>query len=143
MTLKIGNDPWQRASSLYVRMSVFVIERGIMLDDEFDRHDGEETVYAVVYNDEGHPVSTGRFIKETDEICRFTRIATLKEFRGQQLGSQVMKGLEKYAKEHNFQHVEIHAELTAVDFYTKHGYKKASDVYLEDDIPCQTLSKQL
>lgn len=56
----IGSEEWQRAASIYVRYKVFVLERGIAKEDEFDQNDTEGRVYANLFIGE-EPVSTGRF----------------------------------------------------------------------------------
>lgn len=142
MHVHIGKESWQRAAAYYVRMSVFVIERSIALEDEFDDLDTDETIYSVLY-DGSLPVATGRFIKENQETCRLTRIATLKEYRGQHLGAKIIRSLEEKAIREGFKQAVIHSELTALPFYQKQGYLVTSDIYEEDGVPCQTLSKIL
>lgn len=140
--LIVGNEPFQRAASLYVRYSVFIIERNISLQDEFDDNDEKGTVYSVLYEDD-LPVSTGRFLPETDIEARLTRIATLKEYRGHGYGAKVIKALEAYAKDKGFQKLRIHSELTAKTFYESIGYQPVGEVYQEDGEPCQTLEKNI
>lgn len=142
MKIITGNQDFQRAASCFIRMSVFVLERTIPIEEEFDEHDLPETVYTVVY-DGKLPVSTGRYIQENPTTARLTRIATLKEYRGQQLGSQVIQALENYALTQDIQKCIIHAEMSALPFYKKLGYVPISDIYEEDGVPCQTLEKQL
>lgn len=142
MKMVVGNQDWQRAASCFVRMQVFVLERKIAIADEFDALDTPGTVYAVLY-DEDEPVATGRFIPESQQAARFTRIATVSRYRGQQLGSQIIRALEAYACQQGYTDVEIHSELTAVAFYKKLGYLPVSAVYEEDEVPCQTLARTL
>ncbi|MGC6767882.1 GNAT family N-acetyltransferase [Enterococcus sp. LJL128] len=142
MVLTLGSQPWQRAASCFVRMNVFVLEKGMQPELEFDAFDLPDTVYAVI--SAGYqPIATGRFIKETDDIARLTRIATLSDYRGQQLGTQIVRGLEEYAKQLDIKKTLIHAEAEAVPFYEKIGYQLISEVYYEDGVPCQTLSRDL
>lgn len=37
--LVIGSDPWHRACSMYVRYRVFVMEKSIAREDEFDQYE--------------------------------------------------------------------------------------------------------
>ena len=133
-----SHDNWQRAASCYIRLSVFVLERGITLQDEFDDADIDGTTYVVAYDDQ-LPVATGRYIQDSDSVARFTRIATLKSHRGQHLGRQI----KTLAYQNHITKILIHAELTAKSFYEELGYTASSDIYDEDGVPCQTLSKQL
>ncbi|WP_155286177.1 GNAT family N-acetyltransferase [Lacticaseibacillus zhaodongensis] len=140
--LVIGGQPWQRAASIWVRMNVFVIERGIALQDEFDANDEKGVTYAVIYEDQ-RPIACGRFLREGEDAGRLTRIATLADYRGQHLGSQIIAALERHAQSLHIKNLSIHAELTAVSFYTRLGYRNASPVYLEDGVACRTLVRQL
>lgn len=60
MNVLFGNEKWHQAAALYVRMQVFVLERGIRLTEEFDLDDHDKTDYVVIY-DENKPVATGRY----------------------------------------------------------------------------------
>lgn len=116
MKLLVNHLPYQRAASLYIRFSVFVIERNIKMEEEFDDNNEQDTIYAVLY-DGKQPVSTGRFLPETQTEARLTRIATLKGYRGNGYGTKIIIALENYAKENGYHYLTIHAELTAKDFY--------------------------
>lgn len=140
--LLIGSEPWQRAASLYVRMTVFVLERGIDRADEFDQNDGPGITYANIWAD-GQPVATGRFLREGEDAGRLTRIATVAAYRGQGMGSQIVTALERYAQNQHVRHLQIHAEATDVSFYTRLGYRTISPVYLEDGVPCRIMARDL
>lgn len=143
MELKIGSENYQRAASSYIRMRVFVLEQEIPMEDEFDDNDGENTVYVVIY-DGNKPVATGRYLLIDDgTTLRPTRIATLPEYRGQQLGTQIINALEDYAKTQGIKKSVIHADLRAVPFYQKLGYEIFSEVYQEDGVDCQNLKRDL
>ena len=122
MKTHIGKEKWNRAAALYVRMNVFVMERGIPLKEEFDSEDHDETIYVVIYDGE-RPVTTGRYKQIDSDTIRPGRIAVLKEYRKKGLGEVVVKELEALGK--------------------KLGYTKESDVYYEDGVPCVTLNKEL
>ncbi|MDY4760756.1 GNAT family N-acetyltransferase [Streptococcus thoraltensis] len=142
MQVIVSQLPYQRAASLYIRFCVFVIERNIKMEEEFDENDEQGTVYAVLY-DGKKPISTGRFLPETQKKARLTRIATLKDYRGKGYGTKIITALENYAKENGYQQLVIHAELTAKLFYQRLGYKAFGDSYIEDGEACQSLEKRL
>lgn len=108
MKLLVNHLPYQRAASLYIRFSVFVIERNIKMEEEFDDNDEQDTIYAVLY-DGKQPVSTGRFLPETQTEARLTRIAALKGYRGNGYGTKIIIALENYAKENGYHYLTIHA----------------------------------
>ncbi|GAA3025973.1 GNAT family N-acetyltransferase [Tetragenococcus solitarius] len=138
----IGKQAWQRAASIFIRMQVFVLEKQISLQDEFDENDTENAIYAVAYKG-NLPVATARWLKIDEERVRITRVATLKEYRGKHLSSEILKQLEEYSRVSAYKKVDIHSEVTALPFYLKCGYQISSDVYYEDDVPCQSVEKYL
>lgn len=140
--LEVSNAVHMRAASSYIRMKVFVLEKALALAAEFDQNDTSETVYSVLF-DGNLPVATARLLNETDDVARIGRVATLKEYRGNHLGSQVVKALEDLARERQVKQLVIHAELTAAEFYEYLGYRRVGKPYDEDGVPCITLDKQL
>ncbi|SFC62397.1 Predicted N-acyltransferase, GNAT family [Alkalibacterium subtropicum] len=142
MKVHAGSENWNRAAAFYVRMQVFVLEREISLQEEFDSKDTDGTVYVVLYDD-GKPVATGRYKEIDSETIRPGRIAVLKDYRKQGLGEQLLKELEKIGQKNGCTKSVIHGELTAAEFYEKLGYVRVSDIYYEDGAPCVTLNKQL
>lgn len=140
MKTEIGNEIYLRAASYYVRMNVFVIERHLAIADEFDDQDTAETIYSVVF-DELTPVATARLLIENEQTVRIGRVATLNEYRGKNLGREVVSGLEAFAIEQGYQRSLVHAELTAELFYQKMGYSRVGEPYDEDGVDCVTLTK--
>lgn len=138
----IGNQAWQKAASTFIRMHVFVFEVQISLQDEFDENDTDQAIYAVAYCG-NLPVSTARLLKIDKENVRITRVATLKEYRGKSLSSEILKQLEDYSKKAGYKKVDVHSEVAALAFYLKCGYQVSSDIYYEDEVPCQSVEKYL
>ncbi|GAX06584.1 GNAT family acetyltransferase [Secundilactobacillus pentosiphilus] len=143
MNIHTGSEPWNHAAALYIRMTVFVLERTIKMQDEFDDNDETDRVYTVIYTDDGQPVATGRFQTIDKTTMRPGRIATIKDYRGQHLGAKVISTLEEYGRTHGYVKSVIHSEMTAKGFYERQGYQVSSEPYEEDGVPAITLTKQL
>lgn len=141
--IELGNNNYLRAASIYVRYEVFVLERGLNKEDEFDDYDLSTTIYAVCFINDQKPISVARLIIENDDVVRITRVATLKKYRGKKINRQIIKKLENFAKEKGYKKAIIHAELTAVSYYEEIGYKICSNIYIEDKTKCQSLQKSL
>lgn len=138
----IGNEKWNQAAAVHVRMEVFVLERGIALRDEFDAYDHDNTISVVIY-DEDRTVATGRYVQIDSTTIRPGRIAVLKEYRKQGLGERVIKEMEVIGKENGCISSVIHGELSAAEFYEKLGYIREPGLYYEDGAACVTLKKLL
>ncbi|KRM57669.1 GNAT family N-acetyltransferase [Secundilactobacillus malefermentans] len=143
MELIVGNQKWNRGAALFIRQSVFVTERGIAREDEFDAKDTDETIYVVAYEDASHPAATARYEKMDAETVRPGRVATLPAYRHQGLAAKVLNALEEFARKQGLTRSLIHGELDAVGFYEKMGYQVASAPFEEDGAPVVTLTKQL
>jgi len=142
MKTHIGNEVWNQAAAFYIRMQVFVLDRGISLEEEFDSKDRDDTLYVVLY-DEEKPVATGRYIKIDSHTIRPGRIAVLNEYRGRGLGRIIVEEIEALAKKQHCTSSVIHGEMTAAPFYEKLGYLRISEPYYEDGALCVTLQKTL
>ena len=86
----LNNSPDARA----IRQSVFVEEQGF--EYEFDDID-EIALHLVLYDENDNPCATGRLF--FDGCMKIGRIAVMKEYRGQSLGSEVIAILEEKALE--------------------------------------------
>lgn len=142
-TFELGSIPYLRAASCYIRYEVFVLERGITREDEFDSNDRENTVYAVCFNEKQKPVSTARLLVEDENTVRITRVATLKEFRGLRLNRHIIHELESFARNRGYKMAIIHSECTAVSYYQELGYTSYTDIYIENKTECQSLKKNI
>lgn len=142
MKLIVESSKPARAAAAYIRMSVFVLERGIAFTDEFDDKDSDNMVYAVLF-DGKLPAATCRFETYNDHTLKVGRVATLKAARGHGYGRKVVSALEVKAKEMGYTHSLIHSEMDAVNFYRRLGYEITSDVFYEDGVPCVVVEKNL
>ena len=95
--LVIGSEPWHRACSMCVRYRVFVMEKTIAREDEFDQYDEVGRVYdnLLVH---GEPVSTGRFLLTESGTARLTRIATLAHTVGRDMLGKLSKNWKNIPK---------------------------------------------
>ncbi|GAF41674.1 hypothetical protein FC83_GL000259 [Agrilactobacillus composti DSM 18527 = JCM 14202] len=141
MDLFFGHLPWEKAASMYVRMQVFVLERGIAIADEFEDDQFPNAEYVVIF-DGKEPVATSRLFF-TEEFARFTRICVVKTQRQAHLGSQLLRQMEQASIAAEKYHVLIHAEHSAIGFYQRNGYKISSKPYLEDGVECVDMTKTL
>ncbi|MBT9672515.1 GNAT family N-acetyltransferase [Secundilactobacillus kimchicus] len=139
----VGRQKWNRGAALAIRQMVFVTERGIAREAEFDDKDTDETIYAVVYEDTAHPVATARYEAIDHQTVRPGRVATVATARYHGYGAQALLALEAYARQQGLTMAVIHGELDAVPFYERLGYHATGKVFEEDDVPVQELRKNL
>ena len=113
---------WQRAGAYSVRIQGMNRQHHISLREEFDEHDGDGTRYIVLL-DRGYPVATCRFYDFGAGRVMLGRVVVLPEYRGQGLGSRVVREAERWIKELGYAEVVIDSRTVAVAFYEKLGYR--------------------
>lgn len=98
--------------------------------DEADRH-----ALHVWLEENGELKAYTRILAEGDEI-HFGRVLVAKKFRGQKLGREIVATtLKEIEKRYPERPVRISAQAYLIDFYRSFGFKKNSEIYLEDGIP--------
>lgn len=115
----------------------------IALQDEFDEFDGDESKYIVLLDDE-YPVATCRFYELDNSTVLVGRVVVLPEYRGQHLGSRVIKEAEKWIKELRYTEIRIDSRVEAVGFYEKLGYSRMDDEVIKSwSFDCKRMIKSL
>ena len=123
---------WEEAATALrvVRTAVFIREQQVPEELEWDQFDAI-SVHALAMNDAEQPVGTARLLPDG----HIGRMAVLKEWRGQGLGSALLtKLLQVLVKRHQFQ-VQLHAQTSAIPFYKKFGFEIAGEEFIEAGIP--------
>jgi len=116
-----------------IRYDVFELEQKVPHELEFDDID-ESCGHVIVYTDGGEPAATARLIDKGCGKYKIGRVATLKKYRKQGYGEVAMKLLIEKTKEMNGKDILVEAQLTAVEFYKKLGFKEFGDVFLDAGI---------
>ena len=138
-----ATEMWQRAGAYSVRIQGMNRQHHISLQDEFDDHDGAGSKYIVLLDDT-YPVATCRFYELDENTVLVGRVVVLPEYRGQHLGSRVIKEAESWIKELGYKVIRIDSRIEAVGFYEKLGYKRISDDIIKSwDFDCLQMSKSL
>lgn len=121
-----------------IREKVFMQEQGF--ENEFDDIDSS-CLHLVVYK-EGKPIGCARMFSENQDMI-LGRIAVLKEYRHLHIGSDILNALESKAKEFNYHTVSLSAQVRAMPFYQKNGYKAYGEEYLDEYCPHLHMKKEI
>ena len=115
-----------------IRITVFVDEQGF--ENELDEIDNT-AIHALLYKD-GQAVATARmYEKDNGKAFYLGRIAVLKEFRGLNLGFEIVNALIEKARSLGAEKCEISAQCQAMGFYQKLGFKEEGETYLDEHCP--------
>jgi len=138
-----ATETWQQAGAYYVRIQAMAKQYHITLRDEFDEHDGPDTKYIVLL-DEEFPVATCRLYEIDKESVMIGRVVVLPEYRKQGVGSLAVKEAEKWIRELGYQRAVLESRDVAVEFYEKLGYIADPDrIIAGETFTCVYMEKEL
>ena len=127
-------------AALELRVRVFVDEQRVPPEEEVDDYDAlpEDRVGAlhVLSRRAGEALGTGRLIyaKKPNEAAKIGRVAVSQSARGLGVGRAVMELLHDEARQRGIGEIELGAQLHAIPFYEKLGYKAFGGVFLDANI---------
>lgn len=124
----IGGWEQQRQAAAALRQQVFVVEQGVPAELELDEMDAQ-SLHAIAYQD-GVPVATGRLLPDG----HIGRMAVRQDARGAGTGSLVLCALMDEARRRGDREVVLHAQLSARDFYARHGFEPEGEVFMDAGI---------
>ncbi len=128
--LRPASWPNDREALRHVRETVFVEEQGVPLALERDGLD--ETAFHLLAEDAaGNPVGTGRLLPDG----HIGRMAVLKPWRGRGVGSALLRGLVEEGRRRRLERLVLHAQVTALPFYRRHGFVAEGPVFDDAGIP--------
>lgn len=116
-----------------IREEVFVREQEYPIELEFDEAD--ENCWHLVLTDNEKAVATARLLKLSEGVFKPGRIAVLKEYRGKNIGAELLTLIIEKAKEMGAKELHIGAQTYAVGFYEKFGFKTTGEEYMDEHIP--------
>lgn len=113
-----------------IRNQVFVIEQNVDAEEEYDEDDQKCTHFIAYYN--GVACGTARWRFKDKGIIKLERFAVLKDYRSLGVGAALVKAVLQdlpFATK-----VMLHAQLHAVPFYEKMGFKSYGPQFEEAGI---------
>lgn len=116
-----------------LRTEVFVQEQGIGAHMVWDDADAQ-AVHALVTNQLGQPVATGRLLQQAPGVGRIGRMAVNRALRGSRLGHSVLMALVEAARQRGDREVRLHAQCSAQAFYLRSGFVNRGAVFEEAGI---------
>lgn len=121
-----------------VREPVFVQEQQVPLALEWDELD-PLCVHVIARDAEGRPIGTGRLTPER----KIGRMAVLPDWRGHGVGDALLVALIDEARTRRWPEVTLHAQVSAIGFYAKHGFVPVGARFMEAGIEHQTMRRRL
>jgi predicted GNAT family N-acyltransferase len=120
-----------------LRQEVFIREQSVPADMEWDEFDPQSR--HILAMADGVPIGTGRLLPDG----HIGRMAVLREWRGQGTGSALLTGLMDIARSLGMQRVLLNAQVQALPFYLRHGFRAEGEEFLDAGIPHRRMWREL
>ncbi len=118
------------AAARQVREQVFIVEQKVPVALEWDANDAVSR-HVVAYDATGTPIGTGRLLPDG----HIGRMAVLPAWRGKGVGRALLERLLESAQIAGQQHLVLHAQTQAAEFYRKTGFVQTGETFMEAGIP--------
>jgi len=138
VSIRLADWPADTAAIRAVRKQVFIIEQQVPEELEWDNLDSR-CEHAIAITPDGNIVATGRLLPDG----HIGRMAVLKVWRGQNIGSTVLKFLIAHARKKGLTEVVLSSQIQAMTFYRHHGFIAEGTEYMEAGILHQDMRKRL
>ncbi len=129
-----------------VRTTVFVDELGVPAELEADTLD-PDCLHVIARTAAGEPIGTGRLVPpglaRAEGAARIGRLAVLADWRSHGVGAAMLQALLDMAKANHWPEVALSAQVTALDFYLRHGFIAFGDRFAEAGIEHQAMRRRL
>ena len=121
-----------REAAYDIRRRVFQDEQGVPPELEFDGDD--DRAVHVVASAGGTVIGTGRLVVHV-EYAKIGRMAVLREWRGSGAGRAILRALMAEAAALGNARIALHAQVQAIGFYERNGFRVVGDEFDEAGIP--------
>ena len=121
-----------------VRETVFVQEQNVPIEEEWDVLD-PACVHVIARALDGTPIGTGRLTPEH----KIGRMAVLPRWRGKGVGDALLLALIEQAYQRGWREVALNAQVSAIDFYLRHGFVPYGERFWEAGIEHQAMRRAL
>lgn len=121
-----------------IRRTVFIEEQKVPENLEWDESD-DDCTHILATDNNNKPVGTARITADG----HIGRMAVLKAHRNHGIGSAMLKQLIDHARALELSRVYLHAQLTAMPFYARHGFVTISDEFIDAGIPHKAMQLEL
>ena len=113
-----------------IREAVFISEQGVPAELEWDGLD-EGARHALSLSHQGDAIGCGRMFANG----HIGRIAVLRQWRKQKVGTAIMEALLDYARAHDYRQVDVDAQTYARPFYHTFGFSEQGKEFLDAGLP--------
>ena len=138
LDVELGNWTRMGAEAQAIRTRIFVDEQRISAELEWDADD-DTAVHALARNRLGVAVGTGRLLQQAPGVARIGRMAVMQVLRGSGVGAAMLQAMMQAARQRGDREVMLHAQVSAIRFYARHGFVARGERFDEAGIAHQEM----
>lgn len=138
--IEVEQTSWQVSSKILtaIRYQVFVDEQQVPKSDEIDDED-TSAIHWLAYGPNDIAMATSRILRNG----QIGRMAVLKEYRDQGVGSSLMRHMIRYAMTEGMEHLFLNAQIKAIPFYENFGFIAEGEPFMDAGIPHKAMQLNL
>lgn len=121
-----------------IREKVFMQEQGVPAELEWDGLD-DVCHHALALSANGDAIGCGRITVDG----HIGRVAVLPEWRRKHIGSAILETLVDYARSQHYEHIELNAQVQAMQLYKNFGFEAEGDEFMDANIPHRRMTLNL
>lgn len=122
----------------HVRDVVFIQEQNVPIEEEWDDLD-PQCRHVLARDAQGEPIGTARLTPQH----KIGRMAVLAPWRHRGVGAAMLVHLLDRARDMGWTEVTLHAQVDAIDFYTRHGFEAYGEEFVEAGIRHRMMRRSL
>jgi hypothetical protein len=138
VSVELGDWTQVRREAAAIRSAVFVEEQQVPAALELDEWD-ERSVHALARDGDGRALGTGRLLPDG----HIGRMAVLREARGRQVGTALLRALMAEARHRGMTEVMLNAQTHALPFYARLGFVAEGAEFDDAGIPHRRMRRAL
>lgn len=142
-----GSDPPapDLAACRALRRAVFIDEQGVPEALEWDGLDAVARHFLAFESapaSQPVPLGTAR-MRIVDGLAKAERVAVRRDARRRGIGRLLMRAIEAHARLRGLPAIVLHAQVTAIPFYERLGYRAHGEVFLDAGIDHREMTRSL
>jgi predicted GNAT family N-acyltransferase len=141
-TVRFASRPADREAAFQIRQAVFDREQHVPRPLDRDAND-DNARHALVYDERGRPVGTGRVVRLDSRTAQIGRMAVLPEHRRTGAGAAILSALEHVAALNGLGELFVDSQLPAQPFYAARGYVPDGEPFRDCGVPHVRMRKTL
>lgn len=129
-----------------LRRAVFIDEQGVPEALEWDGLDAVARHFLALESALASepPVALGTArMRIVDGLAKAERVAVRRDARTRGVGRRLMRAIEDHARERGLPAIVLHAQVAAIPFYERLGYRAHGEIFLDAGIDHREMIKSL